>query len=234
MQREVFIIVPARGGSKRVPNKNIKRLCGKTLIARTAEAVSASGVRALSIISTDEQKIAEEAYRNGICVPFLRPQKLATDFAEMTDVITHALDWHRDKYHKDPKILILLQPTSPFRGSECIKKALTHIKSNKNVDSIIGVRQLNIPSKHLYSKPNTIIESIGQSSDTPIYVPNGAIYLCRVDAFRREKTLYTKKKSLLKFNALRSLDIDTKEEWALAESILKNNFMFEKNDISFV
>ena len=113
---ETLIVVPARGGSKRWPGKNLKALDGRSLISRVAEAIMEAGLKARSILTTDDAMIAAEGRRVGLEVPFLRPAAISADTSTTVDVVLHALDWYKKTNGVDPRNVVVLQPTSPLRG----------------------------------------------------------------------------------------------------------------------
>jgi CMP-N,N'-diacetyllegionaminic acid synthase len=121
--KKIIAIIPARGGSKGLPGKNIKRLAGKPLIAWTIEQAKKSGWIDKLIVDTDDEKIAEIARKYGAEVPFLRPKELAQDKSSIYDVIFHALDWFK-KIGLDFDSVALLEPTSPLRKDDDIDNAV--------------------------------------------------------------------------------------------------------------
>ena len=135
--KNVLVVIPARGGSKGVPGKNIKLLNGKPLIHYTIEAARKIFEDQYIYVSTDSEKIKSVAEQTGLKVPFLRPKNLATDTANTRDVLLHALDEFVLKNKKEPEVIILLQPTSPFRTASHISEALKLY--NSTIDST-GIR----------------------------------------------------------------------------------------------
>ena len=122
MRDDVLIIIPARGGSKGIPRKNIKPLNGKPLIYYAIDTARAITTDANICVSTDDQEIKSVAEAYGLRVPFLRPVELSTDTAGTYEVLLHALDYY-EKLGKQFKIVLLLQTTSPFRTVEQVKEA---------------------------------------------------------------------------------------------------------------
>ena len=132
----MLAIIPARGGSKGLPGKNIKELCGKPLLACTAEAALASPYITRVVISTDDKIIAEVAKRYGIECPFLRPDFLSTDDAKSVDVFNFTINKLEEEGEKIDNIIIL-QPTSPLRTEQHINEAVELFINNK-ADSVIS------------------------------------------------------------------------------------------------
>src|SRR3989338_7151887 len=118
-------IIPARGGSKSVPRKNIKELGGKPLIGWTIDAAKASGVLDRIILTTDDNEIAGVGKQSGVEVPFMRPKELAEDKTPTLPVLQHAVEWLKEHERYYPDAVMLLQPTAPFRQAEHIEDAVT-------------------------------------------------------------------------------------------------------------
>jgi CMP-N-acetylneuraminic acid synthetase len=137
MTLAVLAVIPARGGSKGIPNKNLSMLCGRPLLAYTADAALRSRRVTRAIVSTDSDAIADAARRLGLDVPFMRPSELATDAAAMLPVVQHALRTMRDTGFR-PDAVALLQPTSPLRQSEHIDAAIALLEQS-GADSVVSV-----------------------------------------------------------------------------------------------
>lgn len=216
-----LIIIPARGGSKRLPGKNLKRLGGRSLIAWTADAARAGLPEATPLLSTDDADIAAEGRALGLSVPFLRPAELSTDAATTADAVLHALDWVRDREGADPAALMVLQPTSPFRGPRCLAAAVETLAERGDIDSIVGVTALPVPANKLFeTDARGHAVPVSDRAVAPVHVPNGALYLVRTAAFRATGSLYAGTVLPFLFGRIRSLDIDTAEDWTLAEATL--------------
>jgi len=136
-----LVVIPARGGSKGVPGKNIKILGGKPLIQWTIEEARKVFPDELICVSTDDNEIKEIVEKAGLRVPFLRPGELATDTAGTYEVLIHAINFYEQKGYF-PNVLILLQPTSPFRKAEHIKEALT-LYSN-DIEMLVSVKETKV------------------------------------------------------------------------------------------
>ena len=139
--KKILAVITARGGSKSIPKKNIKKLAGKPLIAYTIEAAKKSRFLTRTIVSTDYENIAEVSRRYNADVPFLRPQKYAQDKSTSMEVVQHALSWLQENKNEKYDYLMILQPTSPLRISEdidaCIKLAV-----DKKADSVMSMKEL--------------------------------------------------------------------------------------------
>ena len=135
-----FVVIPARGGSKGIPGKNSKLLAGKPLIQYAVDAALEIFDKEEIIVSTEDTSIKQIVESGGINVPFLRPAHLATDTAGTYEVLLHAVDYY-ERLHGPTDVLVLLQPTSPFRTSKHIKEALDIFKNSKNIDMVVSVNQ---------------------------------------------------------------------------------------------
>ncbi len=137
----VFALILARGGSKRVPRKNIKELAGKPLIAYSIEQAKASRYPDRFIVSTDDEEIAKVAREYGAEVPFMRPAELAGDAVTDFPVFVHALEWLRDNEGYRPDIVVQLRPTHPLRKPEDIDRAIELLASHPEADSVRTVKE---------------------------------------------------------------------------------------------
>lgn len=228
---KVLGIIPARGGSKGLPGKNIKILSGKPLLAYTVESAFKANHLSEVILSTDDPEIAKVGVSLGLEVPFLRPADLAKDQSPTLPVIQHALNYFKDKgEHFDA--VCLLQVTSPFRPSKLIDAAIAKFKS-QNADSLVTV--LKVPD-HL--NPHWTFEEssdgllkistgektiISRRQELPAcYYRDGSIYITKTDVIY-SGSLYGEKISFLESNPEYYINIDTQKDWELAEKWLLNN-----------
>ena len=182
---KVLAVIPARGGSKAIPDKNIKTLGGKPLIAWTISAALEAGGVDRVIVSTDSQRIAETARAYGAQVPFLRPADLAQDDTPGIAPILHAAQWCLENESYEPDYVLCLQPTSPFRSSGDIDMAIA-LAQEKEAESVVSVT----PVEHhpnwmqLVDEQGKLVDFIQGGSAVnkrqdmpPVYALNGAIYL---------------------------------------------------------
>ena len=224
---KILGLVTARGGSKRLPGKNIRMLGGRPLIAWTLTAAKESGVLASILISTDDQDIAKAAMEWGGYVPWLRPAELATDTASSIDVVLHALDWF-ESVHGSVDGMMLLQPTSPFRTVETICRAVELFTANGQ-RPVVGVSPACIhPAWCFRIEHNAMIPVLSwdaikyRSQDLPpAYTLNGTIYVATPDFLRQQHTFLTAETCpMIIDNPVEVLDIDTDWDWRLAEVII--------------
>jgi CMP-N,N'-diacetyllegionaminic acid synthase len=224
---KILAVIPARGGSKRLPGKNIRMLGGKPLIVWSIEA--SMGIPDISdvLVSTDDTAIASISREAGGLVPWLRPVQLATDLASSVDVVIHALDWYENKNGVVDGVL-LLQPTSPFRTKESICKGIELFRSNHR-HSVIGVSPApshpmwTLKTVNGYLAPFLPEHGLDiRSQDLPqAYIVNGSFYLSSPENLRMHRT-FTAMESvpLVTARPEESLDIDTPWDFRIAEFIV--------------
>ena len=224
----VLGIVPARGGSKGVPGKNVRPLAGRTLLEYTARAARESGVLDRVILSTDSPEIADTGRRAGLDVPFMRPATLASDDTPMLPVIQHALEsLARDGW--SPDMIVLLQPTSPLRRPDHIRAAVTTLRDTK-ADSVVTV--VEIP-RHL--SPDYVMRIDGgrlqpflpegarvtrRQDARPAYCRDGTVYAFWRATIERFGGIYGEDCRPLLIDARESLSIDSPADWDAAERLL--------------
>ncbi len=190
IDQEILTIIPARGGSKGVPNKNIKELDGKPLIAYTIEAALKSKYTTKVIVSTDDTKIAEISKDFGANVPFIRPAKFASDSAKAIEVVKHALITIEKQDNKEYNIILYLEPPSPFKTAEDIDSCL-ELFFKTSPSSVVSVNEANQYHPILMKKiENGKLEPIWKEEPEGVprqeysptsYMRNGAIYVLRRD-----------------------------------------------------
>lgn len=222
-----LVVIPARGGSKGVPKKNIKLLKNKPLIHYSVEAARALFDDADICVSTDSEEIKGIVENTGLKVPFLRPAELATDTAGSYEVLLHAINFQKEQ-GKFYDALILLQPTSPFRTIAHIKGALA--KFSPDIDMVVSVMETKSnPYYTLFeeteegflvkSKEGTFI----RRQDCPtVWEYNGAIYIINIASFLKRPLSNFKKIVKFEMDEMSSVDIDTELDWVIAETIMEN------------
>ena len=217
-------VIPARGGSKRIPRKNIRDFCGKPMIAWSIEASRASGCFDKVIVSTDDEEIADVARFWGAEVPFMRPTGLADDYVGTVPVIAHALKWYQDQ---EVTAVCCLDATAPFVEPSEIKKGLdllgqaspdrfvfaatsyaSPIQRALLIDSVSGVAQMKHPDQ--FSKRSQDLE--------PAFHDAGQFYWGLSEAWLKSANLFEGSKPLL-LPRWRVQDIDTEDDWIRAELI---------------
>lgn len=225
---KILGLIPARGGSKGIPGKNIRLLHGKPLLQYAYEAATASGVLDRIILSTDDPAIAELAKRLGIEVPFMRPPDLASDQAPMIGVAVHALRaLEEDGYV--PDALMLLQPTAPLRRPEHIRDAVALLGDNDAVTSVVPLPKDQCPHFLMRITPEgrlTFFMPDGATytrrQDVPqAYQRDGSVYLTRRDVLLNGRTFYGTRTVPLVIDPADSANIDGPEDWERAEALLR-------------
>lgn len=225
---KIIAIIPARGGSKRLPGKNVKLLGGHPLIAWTIKAAQAAQDVSHIIVSTDDKKTADIAELYGVSVPRLRPERLSTDTAATIDVVRYVLDEYEEK-HGEVDGVLLLQPTSPFRTAESIQRAIAMFSDNDARNSVVSVSPAASHPAWCFKIGKGIMQPFldwsqlsKRSQDLePAYTLNGAIYLISPSALREKKSfVFEGTLPLVMAEGLETLDIDTPEDWAEAEQLV--------------
>jgi CMP-N,N'-diacetyllegionaminic acid synthase len=222
----VLGVVPARGGSKAIPGKNIADLAGRPLLAWTADAAAGS-VLARCVLSTDDPDIAEVGRTAGLDVPFARPAELATDAASSIDVVLHALDAVEADGDAPYDAVMLLQPTTPFRTRADIDAAVALLEAS-GADSVISVvdvgghhpaRMKRIEDGRLIDPPYAeAVENQPRQELEPLFIRNGAIYLTRTSVLRTRSFRGRDARALV-MDAERSINIDVPLDLLLARAV---------------
>jgi len=224
----VLAIIPARSGSKRIPNKNIKDFSNKPLIVHTIEHALAASYIDRVIVDTDSEEIAKIARENGAEVPFLRPAKLAQDASLVIENIIHTLNELKEDDGYDPTHVFILQTTSPLREVEDIDKCWD-LMQHSNATTVLTVCSTHPRLYHLI-KDNDIVLVNGTEADStniqdwpPGYILNGCfVYIIETKALLKERRVITEKTKAVVCDKWRSVDLDTPEEWVLAELLYQN------------
>lgn len=221
----ILYIIPARGGSKGVPLKNIKLLAGRPLIYYTLDSARQVANAEDICVSTDSEEIKRVVENYGLPVPFLRPQELATDEATSESVVRHALSYYENLGRKYAYV-VMLQATSPLRNGIHIQEALSFI--DKNTEMIVSVKETSSNPYYVLFEENEkgLLEKSKESSftrrqDCPkVFEFNGAIYIMKVESLLLKGfKQMTKRKYLME--EIYSIDIDTEIDFEIAELIVK-------------
>ena len=230
----VLGIVPARGGSRTIPRKNLVEVGGRPLLAWTAEAARGSATLSRIVLTTDDEDIAAAGRRLGLEVPFLRPAALATDDAAMVPVLRHVLDVLRERERYMPDAVALLQPTSPLRTAAHIDRAV-RLLADTGADSVVSV--VEVP--HQFS-PMSVLRldgdrlrpfaggaTLSRRQDKPVlYARNGpAVLVARTRVVVEQDSLYGDDSRALVMTAEESVDIDGPWDLELADWLLRRREM---------
>jgi CMP-N,N'-diacetyllegionaminic acid synthase len=234
MPNGALALIPARGGSKRIPRKNLAKVAGKTLLGWTVQAAKNSSQISHVIVSTDDKEIAEIGRDAGAEVPWMRPAELSADDTPALDVIIHALRWAVENLTPAPEFAVLLEPTAPLRRRGQIDQAIELLR-NSDADSVASVCQL----PHVFHPEELLLEVDGElrpyradrtmhtrrlrNNQEPVYVLNGIVYAFRVQSVLASGTLFGAKTLPLVTPWEDYLDIDTPEDLALANLKLERS-----------
>jgi len=223
-----LVVIPARGGSKGIPRKNIKLFVGKPLIYYTIDIARTIVEDCDICVSTDDDEIIEVVEHYGLKVHFKRPQELATDTAGTYEVLLHALDFY-EKQGRHYDAIILLQNTSPFRTAKHVREALKLY--NKGIDMVVSVKEC--ASNPYYNVFEEDIDGylhiskgdggIFRRQDAPkVYEYNGAIYIINTSSLKTTHIHRMKKRLKYVMDEKTSFDLDTPWDWKIAEMIFNH------------
>ncbi len=224
---KILVIIPARGGSKGIPHKNIKPLNGKPLIYYTIDVARGIVKDEDICVSTDDQEIIKCVEDYGINVPFVRPAELASDTAGTYEVLLHALDFY-EKQGKKYDIVLLLQNTSPFRTIDQTKEAIALYKPE--IDMVVSVKECSAnPYYCVFEEDSDAFlhickgeGNITRRQDAPkVYEYNGAIYIMNAETLKTTHMHKMKKRVKYVMDEMSSYDLDTMTDWKIAEMIKK-------------
>ena len=220
-------VIPARGGSKRIPRKNIKDFCGKPMIAYSIEAALQSGCFDKVVVSTDDLEIAEVAKQYGAEVPFMRPEELSNDYAGTIPVIRHAIEWYIQQGF-DLELVCCLYATAPFVTPEYLQKGLQQLETTGaayaftvtsyafpiqraiKINSELGVEMFNPESFNTRSQD---LEEAWHDA--------GQFYWGKADAWLAGKVIFGPESTPVILPRHQVQDVDTPEDWVRAEWLLK-------------
>ena len=231
---KILAIIPARSGSKGIPNKNIIDVCGKPLIQYSIESalsLKAKGLIEKVIISTDSDTIAKISLKLGAEVPFLRPKEISGDKSKSIDFITHAIKYFED-INEFYDFILLLQPTSPLRKLKHLEKSIKLLKNNMQLDSLISCyREEYINDLVMYKTDKENIDKLNPLNQNhnkgvrrqdhgDVYVRNGAIYLTRVDYFKETNQIISNSPLLIEMKKSESINVDSIEDLEILKKII--------------
>ena len=226
---KVLIVIPARGGSKGIPKKNIKLLCGKPLISYAIENALQIFSKQDICVSTDCDEIAFESKKAGIDIPFKRPDELSTDEAGTYEVLLHEVDYYEKKGIKYDT-LVLLQPTSPFRKSDHISEALSLFSAD--LDMVVSVKEAKgNPYYNLFEEEKGFLKKSKKGEytrrqDVPkVYEYNGAIYVININSLKKNKISSFDKVKKYVMDEISSMDLDNLLDWKICELLLKEELV---------
>lgn len=222
-EKKVLALIPARGGSKGVPRKNVRMLGGKPLIAWTIEAATQSKYIDRVMLSSEDEEIIEVAKKWGCDVPFVRPKELAQDDTPSMEVILHAIE-----QVKGYDYIVLLQPTSPFRTTEDINKCIEKCVEN-NQESCVSIVEVSQNPYWMYTvKENEVLNPLIEIDDKyyqrqklpKTYILNGAVYVASIEWLKQSKSFLSKNTTSVEMTKEKSIDIDTMLDFKVASLLI--------------
>ncbi|MBO5166183.1 MAG: pseudaminic acid cytidylyltransferase [Lachnospiraceae bacterium] len=228
---KALAVITARGGSKRIPRKNIKEFCGQPIITYSIKAALESGVFEEVMVSTDDAEIAEIAKGAGAQVPFMRSSDTANDFATTADVIAEVLESYK-QCGKEFDAVCCIYPTAPFVSATKLKNAM-NLLEEKDADSVLPVVRFSFPPQRSVVMEDGFMKfkwpehALTRSQDLePFYHDAGQFYCINVNSFAEQKKMVMEKTVPIEMPELEVQDIDTEEDWQIAE--VKYKVMQEK------
>lgn len=224
-------LIPARGGSKGVPKKNIRMVAGKPLIAYAIECALKCPSLDRVVVSTDSEEIAAVARQHGAEVPFMRPAELASDTAAMVPVLEHAITEIEKETAESVEFLVLIDSTAPLRIPDDIEQALAICKQD-DCDAVISASEAHRnPYFNMVKEENGYVRlvcepatPVGRRQDAPqVYDVNTVVWVWRRDALMKDHARIPKRTKLYLIPRERSIDLDTELDFKLLERLLTNS-----------
>ncbi len=231
--KRVIAVIPARSGSKGLPGKNIKPLCGKPLICWTIQTALKSRFIDELIVSTDSQEIADIAIAAGASVPFLRPISLASDTTPTIEVIEHALDYFRAQAVAPFDYLVLLEPTSPLREDDDIDNMLAQLDAAADrFDAVVSVGEVSEHPSIMKRLTADTIEpycpelpmALRRQDNAPAFFPYGVAYIAKISVLMAERTFYPERCTYYRIKRYQNYEIDDLYDFLAVENIMRHEW----------
>lgn len=230
--KTVIAIIPARSGSKGLPGKNIKLLCGKPLIAWSIEAALESKYIDEVMVSTDCENIADIAVQFGSTVPFIRPANLAADTALSIDVIKHVIEFYRSKFSRSFDYIVLLEPTSPLRTTDDVDGAIAKLLENSQAHSIVGICKTESQNPAFLVKKeqsgllvgyeNLGMKVVRRQDISDVYFLEGSIYISDIPVLLEKGTFYHDQTLGYEVPKWKSFEIDDLDDFIIVEALMSH------------
>lgn len=227
-------IITARGGSKRIPRKNIKEFCGKPIIAYSIEAALNSGLFDEVMVSTDSKEIADISEKYGASIPFFRSEKTSGDYATTEDVILEVLEMYKEQGREFDNVCCIY-PTAPFVNAEKLRNASEMLDKDPGINAVVPVVRFSFPPQRGMVSRGGFLEyefpenAMKRSQDLePVYHDCGQFYFCRISALNEFKDLICPGSVPIEMPEEEVQDIDNYSDWNMAE--LKFRMMSEKEN----
>lgn len=232
MAEKCLAVITARGGSKRVPRKNIKEFCGKPMIEYSIKAALESGIFDEVMVSTDDDEIAETAKKAGAQVPFMRSEKTSGDMAMTHEVIVEVLRQYQER-GREFDVVCCIYPTAPFLTAGRLRESMDKLQQMQ-ADGVVPVVRYSFPPQRCFVIEDGLVQykwpqnRLKRSQDLePYYHDCGQFYMMRVQPFFAEQSMVLEKTVPVIMDEMEVQDIDTVEDWEMAE--MKYRLLQEKN-----
>ncbi|MGG7576420.1 pseudaminic acid cytidylyltransferase [Rhizobium sp. Nf11,1] len=227
---DILVVIPARGGSKRIKKKNIKSIGGQPMIFWPLQELSKIFRADQILVSTDDEEIVQSVSEAGLQVPFRRPQHLANDHAATMPVVSHALHWY-EEHRKKVDLVLIVYPTAVMLNHRDIIDSIETIKSDSNCDCIFPATEFSYPiQRSIYTRPDGYVEMFHpenfqkRSQDLVQGLHDaGQFYLCRPASIRDDYNVFSSRSRVIRLPRHRVIDIDTEEDFLFAEMLLNHN-----------
>jgi N-acylneuraminate cytidylyltransferase len=224
---ETLVVIPARGGSKRIPRKNIIPICGKPMISWPLMELLKKFCVEHIIVSTDDDEIAEVATGHGLTIPFKRPAELSDDFTGTMEVVTHALDFF-ERYNSKVKYVLIVYPTAVLLNLRDIEEAYESLTKDGNCSLVFSATTFPFPiQRAVYEDEENYVrmfdpsEYYTRSQDLKEALHDaGQFYLCKAETVRKGLNITNSDAKVVKLPRFRVIDIDTVEDFKIAEKLL--------------
>jgi len=229
--KSVIAIIPARAGSKGLPGKNVRPLCGKPLVAWSIESALKSRYVDEVLVSTDGDEIAQIAAQFGAKVPFRRPTGLATDTSTTLSAVEHALDYYSRHLGRQFDLLVLLEPTSPLREDTDIDNMLEHLVASwDRFDAIVSIGEVRehpsimkrLRGEEIEPYCHELTRTTRRQDNPPAYFPYGVAYIVKVATLLEEKTFYARRCTYHIVNRYQGYEIDDLHDLLCVEAVMKH------------
>lgn len=228
--RRIIAIIPARGGSKGLPGKNIRPLCGKPLIAWSIEAGIASQYIDVVMVTTDSEDIARVAHEYGADIPFIRPPELASDTATSFDTVKHTIDFYKSKLNKTFDYIVLLEPTSPLRSTDDIDQSIEKLLMTSGATSIVGICKTEsqnpaflvkkLDKDFLMGYETADMKVLRRQDISDVYFFEGSVYVSETHELMNKKTFYHERTIGHTVPKWKSYEIDDLDDFIVVEALL--------------
>ncbi|WP_300448386.1 acylneuraminate cytidylyltransferase family protein [Helicobacter mastomyrinus] len=221
-------IIPARSGSKGLPDKNIKPLCGKPLLAWSIQAALDSKYIDEIVVSTDSNIYADIAKSYGANVPFLRPDYLSSDTTTTFEVLEHCIDYYKKELNKEFDYVVLLEPTSPLRERGDVDKAIEILHNHKKAQSIVGICATEgsnpaflvyLHNDFIHPYENTDFSPLRRQDIKPVYFFEGSLYISLTTALLEHKNFYHELTLGFEVPKWKSFEIDDEDDFAIIQTL---------------